>query len=192
MQSTQEFNRTKEVGLELLDLQFLIIEAGLAGVAGDGFLISRLEIREQDVADAQAGAADFILVGGADAFEGAADFSVAAGFLVDAVEGAVAGQDELGFLGDIEVSRPVHSPIGQLLQLLTEHDGVEDDAVADYINNVGVKDAAWHLVQHVLEAVEGEGVAGVGAALEAGYYVVGGGEDIDDFAFAFVAPLEAD
>ena len=43
----------------------------------------------------------------------------------------------------------------------------------------------------MLVAVEFEGVAGVGTALETCYNIITGGEDIDDFAFAFVAPLEA-
>ena len=101
------------------------------------------------------------------------------------------GQDELGFLGDVEVFGPVYSPIGEFLELLAEHDGVEDDAVADDVEDVGVENAAGHLVQDVLDAVEGEGVAGVGAALEAGYGIVGGCEHVYDFAFAFIAPLEA-
>jgi hypothetical protein len=54
-----------------------------------------------------------------------------------------------------------------------------------------VKNARWHLVQYVLGAIEGEGVAGIGATLETGYYVVGGGQDIDNLAFAFVSPLQS-
>jgi hypothetical protein len=77
------------------------------------------------------------------------------------------------------------------LEFLTKDDGVEDDAVANDVEDVGVKNAAGHLVQDVLDTVEGESVAGIGAALEAGYGVVGGCEDIYNFAFAFIAPLEA-
>jgi hypothetical protein len=77
------------------------------------------------------------------------------------------------------------------LQLATEHYWVEDDAVADYVENVGVENAARHLVQHVLLVIEGEGVAGVGTTLKAGYSIVGGGEYVNDFSFSFVAPLEA-
>jgi len=143
------------------------------------------------VADAQAYAANFVGVRGADAFEGAADFGVATGFFADTVESAVARQDELGLLGDVEVLAPIHSPIGQLLQFAAEYYGVEDNAIAHYVEDVGVENATRHLVQDMLLAVEGEGVAGVGAALEASYCIVGGGEYINDFSFSFVAPLEA-
>jgi len=47
------------------------------------------------------------------------------------------------------------------------------------------------LVQNVLYAIEEKGMAGVGAALESGHGVVGGCEDVYNFAFAFIAPLEA-
>jgi hypothetical protein len=77
------------------------------------------------------------------------------------------------------------------LQLTTEYYWVEDDAITNYVEDVGVENAARHLVQHVLLAIEGEGMAGVGATLKAGYGIVGGGEYVNDFPFSFVAPLEA-
>jgi hypothetical protein len=77
------------------------------------------------------------------------------------------------------------------LQFGTEDDGVEDDAIANYIKDVRVENAAGHLVQDVLEAVEGEGMTGVGSALKAGNGIVGGSQYVYNFSFAFVAPLEA-
>ena len=44
-------------------------------------------------------------------------------------------------------------------------------------------------MQHVLGAIEGEGVTGIGSALKAGYYIVGGGQHIDNLAFALIPPL---
>jgi hypothetical protein len=77
------------------------------------------------------------------------------------------------------------------LQLTAEYYRVEDDAIANYVEDVRVENAARHLVQHVLLAIEGEGMAGVGATLKAGYGIVGRGEYVNDFSFSFVAPLEA-
>jgi hypothetical protein len=54
-----------------------------------------------------------------------------------------------------------------------------------------VKNTAGHLVQYMLLATKGEGVASIGATLEAGYGIVGGRKHVHDFAFSFVAPLEA-
>ena len=155
-----------------------MIVVGDGGVLGNGLLITLVEIGQKNVADAEADAADFIGIGGTDAFEGAADFGVAAGFFTDAVEGAMRGEDKLSFFRDIEVFGPIYPPIGEFLELLAEHDRVEDDAVADDIENMRVKDAAGHLVQDVLYSVEEEGVTGVGAALEAGDGVVGRREHV--------------
>ncbi len=45
-------------------------------------------------------------------------------------------------------------------------------------------------MEHKVVAVEHQGMAGVGAALEAGNYLVIRGQDIDHLAFSLVAPLE--
>ena len=47
-------------------------------------------------------------------------------------------------------------------------------------------------MKHVLDAVKFQRMARVGAPLETGDHVVLGGEHVHDFAFAFVAPLEAE
>ena len=168
LEGAEEFDGGEEFGFEGLDFELFMVVGGDGGVLGDGFLVALLEIGQEDVADAEADAADFIRIGRANAFEGATDFGVAAGFFADAVESAMRGEDELGFLGDVEVFGPVYSPIGEFLELLTKDDGVEDDAIADDVDNVGVENAAGYLVQDVLYAIEEEGVAGDGAALEAG------------------------
>ena len=80
---------------------------------------------------------------------------------------------------------------GDTLNLLTEDAGLDEHTVADEVDFVLVKDAAGDDVQHVLHAVELEGVAGVGAALETGHHVVPRSEHVDDFSLAFIAPLES-
>ena len=54
-----------------------------------------------------------------------------------------------------------------------------------------MEDTAGDDVEDMLGAVEFEGVAGIGATLETGNNIVFGSEDVDDFAFALVAPLES-
>jgi hypothetical protein len=174
LKGAQEIYCGEELSFELFDFELLIIVSRQHGVVGYGFLITSFKIGLQDVADAETNATNFVGVRGADAFEGAAYFGAATGFLVDAVEGAVAGEDELGLFGDVKVFGPIHSSIGKLLELGAENHRVENNAVAYYIKDVGVKNAAWHLVEDMLDAVEGEGVTGIGAALEAGYGIVGG------------------
>ena len=91
------------------------MEFSEGGMTGYGFLIALLEVGKQDVADAEAGTADFILVCGADAFQGGADFAAAASLFVDPVKGTVRGQDQLGLAGDVQILLPVHAPVSEFL-----------------------------------------------------------------------------
>ena len=69
---------------------------------------------------------------------------------------------------------------------------LDDDAVADEVDATWGEHARRDVVQHELPAAKLDGVAGVGAALEAADDVVVRGEGIDDLAFAFVAPLQTE
>jgi len=53
------------------------------------------------------------------------------------------------------------------------------------------ENARGNRVQHVLLALEVEGVPCVRAALEPGDHPVGGSEHVHDFPFSLVAPLQA-
>ena len=112
LKGAQESDGGEDVSFEGFNFQLFVVVGGDGGVLGDGFSVALLEVGEQDMADAEADAADFVGLGGADAFEGAADFGVATGFFADAVESAVRGQNELGLLRDVEVFGPIHSPVG--------------------------------------------------------------------------------
>ena len=68
--------------------------------------------------------------------------------------------------------------------------GVEDDAVADDVHDARAEDADGQQVRGVLLAVDADGVAGVGAAAVADDDLRLFGEEVDDLALAFIAPLE--
>ena len=68
----------------------------------------------------------------------------------------------------------------------------EDDAVADVALYACMQDAGGDEVQDGFFAVNDEGMAGVVAALVTHDGARFFGEQVDDFAFAFVAPLGAD
>ena len=70
--------------------------------------------------------------------------------------------------------------------------GIDDDTVADDALAAGAQDAAGNKVEDEFFAVDDDGMAGVMAAGVAGHDMVALGEDVDDFAFAFVAPLGAE
>ena len=109
------------------------------------------------------------------------------------VEFAMQRQNQRDVLGDLEVGRRhFDSLAAQLLDLLDEMIGIEDDAIADdrqfpRPNNAGRKQRKF-----VSLAVDHERMAGVMAALETHHDVGADRQPIDDLALSFVAPLGAD
>ena len=72
---------------------------------------------------------------------------------------------------------------------LLQRAGVQHDAVADQAQRVGAQDAGRNQVQDGLLAVDDQRVAGVVAALEAHDRADLLGQQVDDLALAFIAPL---
>ena len=68
---------------------------------------------------------------------------------------------------------------------------MHDDAGADEIETSWVDKAGGENMKIVGDAIGDDGVAGVVTALAAGAQIAGGAEDIDELAFAFIAPLSA-
>jgi hypothetical protein len=66
---------------------------------------------------------------------------------------------------------------------------VQHDAVTDEAQRVGAQDARGNQVQHGLLAVDHQRVAGVVPALEAHDGADFLGQQVDDLALAFIAPL---
>ena len=68
---------------------------------------------------------------------------------------------------------------------------MHDDAGANEIETSGVNEAGGENMKVVGDAIGDDRVAGVVTALAAGAQITGGAEDIDELAFAFIAPLSA-
>ena len=148
-------------------------------------------VRLHQVGKAQAASRDFVFVGGTDATPGSTDFVGAARGFARLVERAVARQDESAGGRDVQ---PLHHGRASGFKrgdFFKEGAQAEDDAVADVALNACVQDAGGDEVQHGFFAVDDEGVAGVVPALVAHDRACFFGEEVNDFAFAFVAPLGA-
>ena len=132
-------------------------------------------------------------VGRADAAAGGADgVALGAGF-ASAILGLVVGHDHVRLVADAEVVGGDGEALGdELVDLGEEGFGVEDDAVADEVHDARAEDADGEQVGGVLLAVDANGVAGVGAAAVADDDLGLLGEEINDLALAFIAPLEAE
>ncbi|EHM55229.1 hypothetical protein HMPREF9080_00876 [Cardiobacterium valvarum F0432] len=148
--------------------------------------------RVLQVGKAQAASRDFVFVSGADAASGGADFVCAACCFACLIQRAVRRQDEGA--GGRDVQAFAYGDAGGFkgVAFLFEGAQAEDDAVADVALHAGVQDAGGDEVQDGFFAIDDEGVAGVVAALVTHDGARFFGEQVDDFAFAFVAPLGAD
>jgi len=80
----------------------------------------------------------------------------------------------------------------QKADFVHQHHRIDDHSVADDALGVRMKDARGHLVQNDLFLLHHHRMAGVGSALIPGHDIDLCAEQIDDFAFAFIAPLGAD
>ena len=102
-------------------------------------------------------------------------------------------QDERDAFGDAEIfGRNQHALGGDALDFLEKSPGVNDHAVADERELAGADDAGGQQAELVLDAVDDQRVARIVAALETNDDIGAAGQPIDDFAFAFIAPLGAD
>ena len=91
-------------------------------------------------------------------------------------------------------SRPVQvePAVTQIFHFLEEDLQVQDHAGSHHQEASGVQGAAGHLVQGHGLAVHDDRMAGVVAALEPGDVPEAGAQEIHQFAFAFIPPLQAE
>ena len=99
--------------------------------------------------------------------------------------------DEVCTAADQQVWSWIHTRSQQLGDFPLENDRVNDHAIAHHVFGSRAKNATRNGVQHVLFAIKNQGVAGIGPALKARDDVIFRGQDIDNFAFAFISPLQA-
>ena len=157
-----------------------------------GLQLFREELGLHQVGHAQTGARGLVAVGRADAALGRADFRVALPHLALFIERAVIRQDEVRAVADQQVPADLDPDLAQTVDLADERDRIDDDAVADHANFPRPQNAGRDQVQNIFLAAVDDGVSGVVAALAADDDIRLLGQDVDDFAFAFIAPLGAD
>ncbi len=142
------------------------------------------------------GAIGFVGIARANAAAGGADFAAAAwarrlGFGELVLE-FVVGEDDIGVGGEFEIGFDADALGGEAIDFFEGFQGIDDDAVADDAGDRGAEDADGDEVEAVFGVADFDFVAGVGAAVPADGEVEISGEEVDNFALAFIAPLEAD
>lgn len=144
-----------------------------------------------EVAHADAGAGGFIGIGGADAAFGGADFGAAFTDFALGVEESVVGHDHVGGIADEEAAFDLHLHVEERIDFLEEADWIDDHAVADDAFFITAEDAGGDEVEDVFFAFDEDGVTGVVAAGATDDDIGVFGEDVDNLAFTFIAPLGA-
>ncbi len=145
----------------------------------------------QEIGHAHAGAPHLVRKCWADAAAGGADGPFAPQLLVQAVDEGVPGHEHLGALA--QGQPPPHGDAArlQVLDLPQQHRRVDDDAVADDADLIGVEDARRDEVQPELAQLVDHGVAGVVAGGVPGDQMGFLGQQVYDPAFALIPPLAA-
>ena len=138
-------------------------------------------------------AADFVAIAGADAAARRADVLAIRRALVEcAVLGKVPGKNHVGPIADAEIIGMAGAAFGQLVEFLDHAGRIDHDARGDDACDAGREDAARQQRKLIDLVADDDGVPGVRAALIADDEVVLAGEDVDDLALGFVAPLQTD
>jgi hypothetical protein len=146
-------------------------------------------VRIHQVGDAHAAARDFVFIRRTNAAAGGADGFAARGDFARLIDGDVVRHDQRRCRADLQARTHVDALRFELFDFLLERGGRQHDAVTDEAQRVVAQNARRDQVQHGLLALDDQGVAGVVTALEARDGADAFGQQVDDFAFAFVAPL---
>src|SRR6185437_9710214 len=146
-------------------------------------------VRIHQVSHANRATGDLVLVGRADAAAGGTDGLATGGDLARLVHGNVVRHDQWRGRADLDPRTHLDAIAFQLADLLDQRLRRQHHAVADQAQGVVAQDARRDQVQHGLLALDHQRMAGVVAALETHHRADPLGQQVDDLALAFVAPL---
>ena len=153
-------------------------------------LFQQLQI--QQVGNAQAASPHLVFVGRTDSTRSGADLDASGSVLRRKFDHAMVRKNHLGAVRDEKIPVDLHTRLAQRAHFFKKGHGIEDHAIADHASAGLTQHAAGDKLQHKLLALDDDRMPGIVAAGIAGYYRKILGKNIDDFAFAFIAPLGAD
>jgi hypothetical protein len=148
-------------------------------------------IRIQQIGDAYPIARCLVHVARTDPLQRRADFVVPFALFFQAVENDMIRHDQMGAVADAQVVRaePVFMNI---LDLVDQRLRVDDHAVSQDADFIGIKNAGRYQMQLVFLVIDQYGVSCVVSTLIPGYHFGVLRQKIGDFAFPFVSPLGTD
>src|SRR5208337_4274126 len=102
------------------------------------------------------------------------------------------GKNHVRAIADEQIAVNLHAVGAEGVDFLDEGKRVEHHAVADYSAATLAKHTAWNELQDKLLTVNGNCVSGIVATRIARHHLKMFGENVNDLALAFIAPLRAD
>ena len=145
--------------------------------------------RIHEVGDADAAPGHLVLVGRTDAASGRADRLGPRCLFAGLIHGNVVGHDQRRGRTDLEARADLDALFLELGDFLAQRGRRQHDTVADQALHAVAQDARGNQVQDRLLAIDDERVPGIVAALEARDDADPFGQQVDDLALAFIAPL---
>ncbi len=110
----------------------------------------------------------------------------------DLVLGHVPGHHQVGPLADPQIVLAANAPLGQRVDLVEHRRRVDDDARRDQVLHLRMQNAAGDVVQLVGLVAGDHGMPRIGAALIADDEVKLWCQQVDEFPFGLIAPLQTD
>ena len=144
-----------------------------------------------EFAHADADALNLVGVHGADSSGCGADFIVTSSGFFELVEEAVVGENDVGGGGDFEVAEFGLEGFGGV-DFVEQRFGADCHSAGEDAEGVGVEDSGGEEVEFEGFPSGDDGVSGVVSTAIANNITGLVAEDVDDFAFGFIAPLSSD
>jgi hypothetical protein len=102
------------------------------------------------------------------------------------------GENNMGVIADQKIITNGDARGSKLLDFFKKPWRIDDHSVADYRAKMRLENSGWEQGEFESFAVLYDSVTGISAAIESNNEIVLRSQEIDNFAFSLVAPLQAD
>jgi hypothetical protein len=134
-------------------------------------------------------AGGFVGVRRANATSGGAEFFLAEQGFSSLIKRPVIWQGDVGFIANKEPTAEINVPLLEMLDFVNNRSGINDHSGPDDTAGAGMEYPRRDLMEDVLFLIDYDRVSGVCSALTANYHVYFRGQEVNDLAFALIAPL---
>ena len=100
-------------------------------------------------------------------------------------------ENQVRTVGQLDLA-DIKSLLFDVLHLVIESDGIDHDTVADDAFDSGTENSGRNEVENVTFVTDLNGVTGIVSALETDDHIDILGQNVNEFTFAFIAPLGTD